>query len=449
VRENMKRFTKLFVAIFLAFAVTAPITTGAIASTGELGPTWPIPNDGELGQHVFSFTDLYGESSSNLYTKNYKPRQTEKPTCTSIADPICADGYGYEAILPQCTSDSDINCIADFGITDASANFISAKFSRYFPLKALNAFEGSPALGVPTGATGSVYSLPEAEFGASNLYFVRVFTRGGGNAQGRAKLSSLDIQVYPVNYKDGFWGDNAKDAGLQSFTDGTHLTPGWSFAAPGPTSGAFCVANSVTEKKCLQRYEFPSNKRYFLKLRMSEIPSGWLHGRVAKQEISVTKSGDSSTLLIQGEPVSVPAIYKMYKWNEMPAGLQSQYDVNSGFYINDPARNEPNQSGPGGRSAGNKDPLKRNVVIQPDAWNPLGMDQLKLLLPLVNDQASAVLSSWTVRTLSEGEMSGSNECFNDTSKITGMVATNATNSRRTCHGQIVQCCHPLDQVYQS
>ena len=142
----MKRFTKLFVALFLAFAVTAPITTGAIASTGELGPTWPIPDDGELGQHVFSFTDLYGESSSNLYTKNYKPRQTEKPTCTSIADPICADGYGYEAILPQCTSDSDINCIADFGITDASANFISAKFSRYFPLKALNAFEGSPAL---------------------------------------------------------------------------------------------------------------------------------------------------------------------------------------------------------------------------------------------------------------------------------------------------------------
>ena len=423
----MKGFTKLFVAIFLAFAVTSPITTGALASTGELGPTWPIPDDGEVGQHIFSFTDLYGESSSNLYTKNYKPRQTEKPTCTSVADPICADGYGYEAILPQCTSDSDINCIADFGITDAAANFISAKFSRYFPLKALNAFEGSPAIGVPTGATGSVYSLPEAEFGASNLYFVRVFTRGGGNAQGRAKLSSLDIQVYPVNYKDGFWGDNAKDAGLQSFTDGTHLTPGWSFAAPGPTSGAFCVANSVTEKKCLQRYEFPSNKRYFLKLRMSEIPSGWLHGRVAKQEISITTSGNSTTLLIQGEPVSVPAIYKMYKWNEMPAGLQSQYDVNSGFYINDPARNDPNQTGPGGRSAGNKDPLKRNVVIQPDAWNPIGMDQLKLLLPFVNDQASAVLSSWTVRTLSEEEMSGSNQCFNDTSKITGMVATNATN----------------------
>ena len=424
----MKRFTKLFVALFLVFAVTAPITTGALASTGELGPTWPIPDDGELGQHTFSFTDLYGESSSNLYTKNYKPRQTEKPTCTSVLDPICADGYGYEAILPQCTSDSDINCIADFGITDASANFISAKFSRYFPLKALNAFEGSPALGVPTGATGSVYSLPEAEFGASNLYFVRVFTRGGGIPQSRAKLSSLDIQVYPVNYKDAFWGDNAKDAGLQSFTDRTQTTPGWGFAAPGPTNGAFCVANSVTEKKCLQRYEFPSNKRYFLKLRMSKLPSGWLHGRVAKQEISVTKSGDSSTLLIQGEPVSVPAVYKMYKWNEMPAGLQSQYDAKTGYYINDPQRNDPNNAaGPGGRSAANADPFKRNVVIQPDAWNPAGMEQLKILLPFVNDQASAVLSSWTIRTLSPGEMTGSNECFNDTSKITGMVATNATN----------------------
>jgi len=422
----MKRYKKLFSIFVLAFAVTAPITTGALASTGELGPTWAIPNDAELGQHVFSFTDLYGESSSNLYTKNYKPRQLEKPICTSALDPICADGYGYEAILPQCASDSDINCIADFGVTDASANLISAKFSRYFPLKALNAFEGSPAIGLPTGATGSVYSLPEAEFGASNLYFVRVHARGGGNAQG-STLSSLDIQVYPVNYQDATYGQDARDAGLQSFTDGTHPTAGWGWAAPGITPNVFCVANSVTEKKCLQRYEFPANKRYFLKLRMSKVPSGWLHGRVAKQEISITTTGSSSTLLIQGEPVSVPAVYKMYKWNEMPAGLQSQYDVNSGFYINDPARNDPNQTGPGGRSAGNKDPLKRNVILQPDAWSPLGMEQLKLLLPLVNDQATAVLSSWTIRTLSENEMSGSNQCFNDTSKITGMVATNATN----------------------
>lgn len=422
----MKGIAKLFVGVLLAFAVTAPITNGALASTGELGPSWAIPNDGELGQHVFSFTDLYGEPSSNLYTRNYSPRQVEKPICTSVNDPICADGYGYEAILPQCASEADINCIADFGVTDAQSNLTSAKFQRYFPLKALNAFEGSPEIGVPSGATGSVYSLPEADFGASNLYFVRVSTAGGGNRQG-SNLSSLDIQVYPVNYQDSqVIGEF--DAGLRSFTDSTHLTPGWSWAAPGITPGVFCVANSATEKKCLQRYEFPSNKRFFLNLRMSKLPSGWLHGRVAKQDISITTSGNASILSIQGEPVSVPAVYKMYKWNEMPAALQNQYDVNTGFYINDPARNDPNnKSGPGGRSAGNPDPFKRNVIIKPDSWSSLGMDQFKLVLPFVNDQATAVLSSWTVRTLSPGEMSGSNQCFNNTGRITGLVATNATH----------------------
>jgi hypothetical protein len=55
------------------------------------------------------------------------------------------------------------------------------------------------------------------------------------------------------------------------------------------------------------------------------------------------------------------------------------------------------------------------------------MEQLKLVLPYVNDQASAVLSSWSVRTLSQGEMSGSNQCFNDRGRITGLVATNATS----------------------
>ena len=367
----MKAVAKLFTAVFIAFALTAPITSGALASTGEQGPSWAIPNDAELGQHVFSFTDMYGEQSSNLYTKNYVPRQLEKPICTSISDPICADGYGYEAILPQCASGSDVNCIADFGITDAQSNIVSAKFQRYFPLKALNAFEGSPAIGVPTGGTGSVYTLPEAEFGGSNLYFVRVTTTGGGNSQG-SNLSSLDIQVYPVNYHDAVYGQDAFDAGLRSFTDSTHLQSGWGWAAPGITPGVFCVANSVTEKKCLQRFEFPADKRYFLKLRMSKLPSGWLHGRIAKQEISITNEGNTSVLSIQGEPVSVPAVYKMYKWNEMPAGLQSQYDVNTGYYINDPARNDPNNaSGPGGRSAGNPDPFKRNVILKPYPWSSI------------------------------------------------------------------------------
>lgn len=422
----MKRIAKLFAAVFIAFAVTAPITNGALASTGELGPSWAIPNDADLGQHVFSFTDMYGEPSSNLYTRSYAPRQLEKPICTSVNDPICADGYGYEAILPQCASDADINCIADFGIVDAQSNSVSAKFQRYFPTKALNAFEGAPALGVPTGATGSVYSLPEANFGASDLYFVRVVTVGGGNSQG-SNLSSLDIQVYPVNYQESqVIGEF--DAGLRLFTDTTHLKPGWGWAAPGITPGVFCVANSAAEKKCLQRYEFPADKRYFLKLRMSKLPSGWMHGRIAKQDISITNEGNTSILSIQGEPVSVPAVYKMYRWNEMPAGLQSQYDVNTGYYINDPQRNDPNNaSGPGGRSAGNADPFKRNVILKPDPWNPIGMEQLKLVLPFVNDQATAVLSSWTARTLSQSEMAGSNQCFNNTSRITGLVATNATS----------------------
>ena len=423
----MKRFTKLFTALFLAFAITAPITNGALASTGELGPTWSIPNDADLGQHVFSFTDMYGEQSSNLLTNKYVPRQTEKPICTSVNDPLCADGYFYDAILPQCASESDVNCIADFGITDAQSNLTSAKFQRYFPTKALNAFEGSPALGVPTGATGSVYSLPEANFGASDLYFVRALTRGGGNAQGSV-LSSLDIQVFPVNYADSSHTQAEFDAGYRVVTDRSDSKLGWGSAAPGITAGVFCVANSGAEKKCLQRYEFPSDKRYFLKLRMSKVPSGWLHGRVAKQDISISTTDNVSTLLIQGEPVSVPAVYKMYRWNEMPAGLQSQYDVNTGYYINDPMRKDPNNaSGPGGRSAGNVDPFKRNVIISPDPWNAIGMDQLKLVLPFVNDQASAVLSSWSIRTLSPDEMAGSNQCFNNTSRITGLVATNATS----------------------
>ena len=54
------------------------------------------------------------------------------------------------------------------------------------------------------------------------------------------------------------------------------------------------------------------------------------------------------------------------------------------------------------------------------------MDQLKLWLPYVNDQASALLSYWSVRSLSQGEMQGSNSCFSDPNSITGIVTTNST-----------------------
>jgi hypothetical protein len=64
--------------------------------------------------------------------------------------------------------------------------------------------------------------------------------------------------------------------------------------------------------------------------------------------------------------------------------------------------------------------------MAPKAWDPFGMDQLKLWLPYVDDKATALPSFWSVRTLSGNEMTGASKCFSDDSKITGIVTTNST-----------------------
>ena len=80
----------------------------------------------------------------------------------------------------------------------------------------------------------------------------------------------------------------------------------------------------------------------------------------------------------------------------------------------------------GGRSAEDPDPLKRNSIYAPTPSSPAGMEQLKLWIPYVEDKATALLSYWSVRTLDQGEMAGASKCFQDSSGVTGIVTTNAT-----------------------
>jgi hypothetical protein len=164
-----------------------------------------------------------------------------------------------------------------------------------------------------------------------------------------------------------------------------------------------------------------------LKLRLTQLPSGWLHGRVSDPSISIIKNSGSFDLSIVANPIAVPIVYKMYNYQEMPAALKAMYSAKTGAFINDPNYlRDPNNYWPGGRSAPNSDPLQRNVIINPDPWSTSGMEQLKLWLPFVNDQATALMSAWSIRTLSTNEAAGSNQCFADPSSITGIVTTNST-----------------------
>jgi hypothetical protein len=431
----MKKILIALLAFTFVFGSTTAVNA-AIESVGDSGRAWSVPNDGDRGMHIMQFLDTFpGEPGSNLLPRGTYQRYNETdPTCSSLNDSKCASGnIDYQAVLPFCATAADFYCTSDVGIIDATGKKTSAVFNKYFPAKAQNEYAGDPSRNLPSGVSGSLFSLPQAAHDGGDLYYLSTLMTGGSNGQ-QINLQGFSVKLYPVKLEtiSGLCGPaNCNDTGWGLIKPGVAGNPtgkdAWIRQGPGFTGENFCVASSQKESLCAQRYAFPAGLRFYVTVKTKQLPAGWLHGRLVEPDIKITASGDISTVEIQGNPMAVPVVYKMYRYAEMPQTLKDQYDVTTGGYKNDPnfLRN-PNGYVQGGRSSESNDPLTRNVMYVPTASSPEGMEQLKLWLPYVDDKASALLSYWSARSLELSEMEGANNCFNDAKSVTGIVTTNAT-----------------------
>jgi hypothetical protein len=355
---------------------------------------------------------------------NYK----DDPTCQSISDEKCAGKrLQYSAVIPRCLSESDVNCTSDIGIISESGEKTSALFSRYFPEHAQNEYQGSVEKGLPSGVSGSIYSIPQAPHDGGDRYLLSVKMSGTVSEAGFVSTPTLDVKITPITLEtSGYFAQSQeqRDAGWAYIKDQNTGVERWGHQGAGYSGNQFCVANSWREKLCAQKYAFPADIRYYVTIRAAKNPGGWMHGRISAPDILISADNKASVIEFRGNPIAVPTVYKMYLYPEMPAELKKWYDVEKGGYI--PACANTIGYCAGGRSGPSTDPMNRNVIISPDPWDSFGMDQLKLWIPYISDKATALPSFWSVRSLSRNEMSGASQCFSDDSRITGIVTTNST-----------------------
>lgn len=405
------------------------------SSVGDPGESWSIPNDADRGLHVQQFIDSFpGESVSYLVDEALRQNKMVDPTCKSVSDERCTSPrLTFSSILPMCGTISSRYCVEEFGVANADGTKSLATFNRYFPNKALNEFAADPSLRLPFGGTGSLLNLPEAAHAGGNLYYLSVLTEGSVDKANGAYLGKFSIRLNPVALKVGDGAIQGIDSGWSKETGGSgHAVGEWRQAGFGFSGTSFCVAGSATENLCAQRYAFPAGKKFYLKVRLQSQPGGWMHGRIYQPEISITQSQNYSTLEVAAFPVAVPAVYKVYQYPAMPQALKDQYDVRTGDYKPEVAKLseadiQNRVKGGCGRTACTEDPLTRNKIVGPGPSDPLGMEQLKLWLPFVEDQATALLGTWSMRTLDGNELGGASQCFTNGEKgITGIVTTNAT-----------------------
>ena len=429
---KLKRTVSLLIAAVLTVSGAAS-GSAAIDSVGDPGRFWSVPNNGERGQVIMQFLDSFpGEVGSALVpNQGYERYPENDPSCDNLQDPKCSSGnINYQAVVPFCTGPADVNCTEDVGVIDQAGKKTSAVFSRYFPTTAQNQFEGDSRYNLPNGVAGSIFTIPSAAHDGGDSYYLSVLMSGGAQNLNSIRMTDFSVQLSPVKLEPTT-GLGDADTGWGPLKAGTGGNPTgrdvWVKKGPGFSGNTYCIASSFKEGLCAQRYAFPAGVKFYVKVRSKQSPSGWMHGRVSDPDIQISEAAGVTSIEMQGFPVAVPAVYKMYTYPEMPQKLKDEYDVLTGAYKKDPNfLNNPTNYVQGGRTAEDPDPLKRNNIYGPTPSSPAGMEQLKLWIPFVNDKATALLSFWSVRTLTQGEMEGSSQCFRDSNRVSGIVTTNAT-----------------------
>lgn len=421
--------------------LTGLVSAHSYAATND--NAWAVPNDVSPGTESVLFQDSGGgEQYSYLAVESALNDRTKDPTCADAINSPCATNiYQWSALLPQCQSATDNNCIAGFGAIKPDGSKTEGQFQNYFPLKAQNAYTGYDML--PSGASGSLYTIPGVTHSGGDKFYVSVHMEGNSGNSGMtgstpsAMLNSFSAQIVPVDIeKVNVVGQscglpqcpNAGFAKVRNF-DGSYS---WGQQAPGWDGIHNCVATSTSDSMCAQKFGFPADTRFYLEVRTNIPPYGWLHGRLSNPNIKIdyklpppglSFGSTVDTLYFEGAPVVTPVVYKTYKWSELPDNLKILYNSATGDWLAGGSGNgysripTPN---------GNSDPLQRNYTTAPSPDGKTSIDQLKAWLPYIQDRATASPTTWSIRSLARDQLGDQLPCYGDKTKLAGVVTTNST-----------------------
>jgi hypothetical protein len=140
------------------------------------------------------------------------------------------------------------------------------------------------------------------------------------------------------------------------------------------------------------RAEFPANVSMKIKANLSSSVTGWLHGRIGKPDIQIKNlSKRINQVTISGEPLKIPIEVEDLKATSLPKGTS-----------------------PFGDQGGSR-------------WNLFADGDFRLtwfekILPFLDDKSDAVTSAWSLRSVVSSNL---NPCLKSTTKLVGLVTTNA------------------------
>jgi hypothetical protein len=404
-------------SLILIAALLFPISSAVGASTPD--EQWFLPAIGESGQELQGIViqdtlDLMNSASNLMSNQDVSRSYTTNRLCKSANDEFCSKAVSayFQAILQPCITSSSTNCIEGLQAISSSGSTIDGTLSRQFPKEGYTDFPEDLGRNLPAGSTPSIWKLPGVNHGGGGDEFLVTFSLNGASQNGAKnfEFNSYSAFLSPVNIIPGEYRRNehldTRNVDLATCA-AKALACGTQFLGHSNAETKICAA--IDEGYCASKQAFPAGFRFKLKVRLSQSPTGWFHGRLKAPNIEINKINPGVLISIEGEPVQVPVIGVKAKYATLESPLKSFYSSseNSGSWVY-------GEQGPNGR---------RNQIAMPRPDDERTFKEYSLWNDYIKDKASASPSVWTLRTLPIEQNTA--ECFKDTSKFVGIVTTNS------------------------
>ena len=354
------------------------------AATSAVNPNWPSkPSIGfssserlsEIRSESFIAGYSYAEgATSGLYTR------TEQ--CLDITDEKCknSDSIAINAILPPCELGVSDTCVESLTLTDSSGKSVKATFIKDVETKK---YQGNSKFSTPYGGSISVWK-----------------------AEGVA--NSLGTQEYAVKVHIDQQNFDNRECGLDPVKCPFKLGNFSALVSPIKVQPIDNTLNCLwtAGNECGQVGKFPEGVRVGLSVRITNNLTGFMFGRMQDVTMEVTPySPTINTVRVEASPVNVPSIYAYLEKSALPQNLEIEK------YWKQRRANLATQD------------FQSSDTVDLGPWPQYAMDDFLAFEKYVKS-GPTVSSIWKFGT-GLGQATGS-PCFNDKSKLLGLVTTNAS-----------------------
>jgi hypothetical protein len=415
----MKKATLVFALISALISFSLP------AQAVSEDEQWPFPDTYQAGHHSI----LLVESADWIQDFSYLQIENDNGRflCTSMNDPKCATGEWarYQALLPQCASSSDIDCIEGITAILPDGKVVNATFNKYiYGGNHPNKFTGDGVQIPANPSEPSIWNLSGAEHAFGSEYAISVGLTGGAKAGGTVRnISEFYIRLSPVSELPT--SNSVKDVnGYSNFPTCQELSQPGSKPTTGCGGGAQeygqyrCAFKMIENATCLLQHAFPEGVRFKVAIRMKTEPNGMFHGRLNNPSISVDTISTGTRITVEAGSVKVPSLYYGDYWSNLSQELKD-------YWNNCLALGSCRW---GSRNAQNPitSPEQRNLYEIPDSYGDHAMSLIGLYAKYVNDTSISAPSLWSMKLLSGDQMGSANQCFKSKQGFLGVVTTNST-----------------------